>query len=103
MTQLFLQRPTFSPDGSFFRLRVRPNAPFSKRAWSIGDARANPDLREVNDSNTLFGQLMTTLRRRRIRQQWQRDLRTLDDRQLRDTGISHADAERTIDRIRFWI
>lgn len=110
MTQSFFQLAKFSLGGSFSHLRLRPIAPLAKGTWSIGGARANPDLREVNDSNTLFGQLMTTLRRRRIHQQWQRDLRALDDRQLRDIGISRADAERAradaeraIDRIRFWI
>ena len=98
MTQLFFQLAD-----RFSRLRLRPIAPLAKGIWSIGGARANPELSGVNDSNTLFGQLMTALRKRRVRQQWQRDLRTLDDRQLRDIGISRADAERTIDRIRFWI
>jgi uncharacterized protein YjiS (DUF1127 family) len=84
-------------------LRVRLNAPGAKRTWSIGGARTNPDLHAVNGSNTLFGQLTTALRRRRIRQQWQHDLRSLDDRQLRDIGISRANAEQTIERLRFWI
>lgn len=98
MTQSFFQLAD-----RFSHLRLRLIAPLAKGTWSIGGARANPDLRQVNDSNTLFGQLMTTLRKRRVRQQWQHDLRTLDDRQLRDIGISRADAGRTIDRIRFWI
>jgi uncharacterized protein YjiS (DUF1127 family) len=43
------------------------------------------------------------LRRRQIRQQRQRNLQTLDDRQLHYIGISRTDAERTIERLRFWI
>lgn len=98
MTQLLYQLAD-----SFSRLRIRPHAHPVKRAWSIGGARTNPELRNFNESNTMFGQLITALRRRRIRQQWERDLRELDDRQLRDIGISRANAEHTIKRIRFWI
>jgi uncharacterized protein YjiS (DUF1127 family) len=54
-------------------------------------------------SNTIFSQIITALRKRQIRQQWQRNLQTLDDRQLHDIGISRTDAERTIERLRFWI
>ncbi len=64
-------------------------------------ARANPEIHNFNGSNTLLGPLLTAVRRRRIRQRWERDLRALDDRQLRDIGISRANAERTIKRIRF--
>lgn len=89
--------------GRFPRLRIRPIATFATRTWSIGGARTNPDLHDLNDSNTMFGQLITALRRRRIRQQWQHELRALDDRQLLDIGISRDDAERTIGQFRFWI
>jgi len=51
----------------------------------------------------MFGPLIIAWRRRRIHQQWQRDLRALDDRQLDDIGISRNDAERTIGQFRFWI
>lgn len=98
MTQLFYQLAD-----SFSRLRIRPIDRRDKHAWSMGGARTNPELRNFNESNTLFGQLVTALRRRRIRQQWERDLRALDDRQLNDIGITRANAERTIKRIQFWI
>lgn len=74
-----------------------------KRNWSIGGARPNPETRDLNQSQYMLGRLTTALLRRRIRRQWQHDLRALDDRQLSDIGISRDDAERTIDRIRFWI
>jgi len=98
MTQLFFQLAD-----SFSRLRIHPINRRAKPAWSIGGARMNPEIHDVNGSNTMFGQLMTALRRRRIRRQWQHDLQTLDDRQLRDIGVSRAEAERTVERLRFWI
>lgn len=103
MTQLFYQLANFSLGGSFSRLRIRPIDRRAKRTWSMGGARTNPELRNFNESNTLFGQLLTALRRRQIRQRWERDLRALDDRQLQDIGITRASAERTIKRIQFWI
>jgi uncharacterized protein YjiS (DUF1127 family) len=98
MTQIFTQLA-----GRFSRLRVGAFAPLAKRNWSLGGARANPNLRGLNPSQNMLDQLINALRRYRIRQQWQRDLRELDDRQLDDIGVSRAEAERTIERIRFWI
>lgn len=92
----------FSLGGRFSRLWGRPTA-ISNRTWSIGGARTNPDLRGLNQSQNMLDQLIAALRRRRIRRQWESELRTLNDRQLRDIGISRADAEKTIERLRFWI
>ena len=98
MTQAFT-----SLVGSLSRLGIRPFAPTEERKWSIGGARPNPEVGAVAPSTSPLDRLTAALRRYRIRQQWQRDLRDLDDRQLDDIGISRADAERTIERIRFWI
>lgn len=84
-------------------LLPRAGALVAKRNWTMGGARANPDLRGVESAENFLGQLQAALRRYRIRRRWQRDLQMLDDRQLRDIGVSRDDAERVIRQIRFWI
>lgn len=103
MTQSFFQQASVSLGGIFSRLRDRLNATIAGRTWSIGGARANPELHDFNGSNTLFGPLLTAVHRWRMQRRWERDLRALDDRQLRDIGITRANAEHTLKRIRFWI
>jgi len=98
MTSLLLQMTDY-----FFRFRARVFAPRIVRNWSLGGARANPELAGVDRSRSMADLVIGAWRRYRIRQRWQRDLRALDDRQLRDIGISRLDAEQTIKRLRFWI
>ena len=103
MTQLFHQ-PVFNRlAGGFARLRARDFTPSAKRHWSLGGARANPGLHSLDHAQNTLDQVINAARRYRVRRKWQRDLRQLDDRQLDDIGISRAEAERTINRIRFWI
>ncbi len=98
MTQTFT-----SLVGCFPRPRVRSMASLAKRTWSIGGARTNPELRDLAQSANLLDQWLTALRNRSVRRRWQRELRALDDRQLSDIGVSRADVERTVGRMRFWI
>ncbi len=102
----------FSLADRFSRLRARQIGPVDKRTRAIGVARANsilrrvrtsPEMRDTEEPIKVWGRLATALRRRRIRQRWQRDLQTLDDRLLRDIGVSRADAEQAIRRLRIWI
>ena len=103
----------FSLADRFGRLRARHIAPIEKRSCSIGivrpksilhGMRANPALGDIKNSNGVLGQFVTALRNRHIRRRWQRDLGRLDDRLLRDIGVSRADAERAVrQRPGFWI
>jgi uncharacterized protein YjiS (DUF1127 family) len=104
--------PFFSLADRFTRLRARHVVPIEKRTRAIGIARTksvlrgmrtNPELHHTEDSTNVLGQLVTVLRNRRIRGRWQRDLRKLDDRLLRDIGVSRADAEQATQRLRVWI
>lgn len=102
----------FSLADRFTRLRARHIAPMDKRTRAIGAARTksvlrgmrtNPEFCDIDNSNDMLSQLVTALRNRRVRRRWQRDLRALDDRQLRDIGVSRTDAERAAHRPGFWI
>ena len=85
------------------RLRVRHIAPIEKRTRFTGAIGTNPDVRDRKDTKNMLDQLIIALRNRSVRRHWQRDLRSLDDRLLRDIGVSRADAERAIRRPGFWI
>ena len=107
MTYAFLSLTDHYP-----RLRVRHVAPIEKRTRSIRVARtnselfgkrANPQFRAIAETNTVLGQLFTSWRNRRAQRRWQRDLRELDDRLLRDVGISRADVEQAAGRPGSWI
>ena len=107
MTDVF-----FSLADRFSRLRARQIAPTEKRTRAIGVARTNSKLRGMRtnpeiwgseDATNILGELATVLRNRRVRRRWQRDLRTLDDRLLRDIGVSRTDAEQAARRLRVWI
>jgi uncharacterized protein YjiS (DUF1127 family) len=84
MTDVF-----FSLADRFSRLRARQIAPTEKRTRA--------------DATNILGELATVLRNRRVRRRWQRDLRTLDDRLLRDIGVSRTDVEQAARRLRVWI
>lgn len=88
---------------SLSRLRGRSFLPAAKRRWSIGGARANPAVRQVDQSMDVLERAMTALHNRSVRRQWHRELKSLDDRQLSDIGVSRTDVERTVGRLRFWI
>jgi len=102
----------FSLADQFIRLRARHTAPIEKRTRAIGIARidpvlrgtrTNPEIRDTEYSTNMLGRLSSALRNRRIQRRWQRDLRRLDDRLLRDIGVSRADAEQATQRLQIWI
>ena len=74
-----------------------------KRRWSLGGARANPDVRDADPSMGTLERAVTALHNHSVRRQWHKELQTLDDRQLSDIGISRTDIEQTVGRLRFWI
>ncbi len=102
----------FSLADRFSRLRARQIVPTEKRTRATGVARTNsilrgmrtnPEIRGSEDATNVLGRLAATLRNRRVQRRWQRDLRALDDRLLRDIGVARADAERATQRLRIWI
>ena len=94
--------------GGFARMRAGAPDPAEKQIRAIGVARArarlrgkrpNPALHDVATARNVAGRLVAAWYNHRAEKRWQRELQALDDRQLRDIGITRGDA----DRLRFWI
>ncbi len=83
--------------------RLRAFVPTADRRWTMGGARANPDLRGLDGQQNVLDLLVTAWQRYRIRQRWRHDLQRLDDRELHDIGITRDEAERVIKQFRFWV
>ena len=88
---------------SLSRRRGQPFRPDERHRWSVGGTRANPDVRHADRSMGVLERAMTDLHNGNVRRRWRTELKSLDDRQLIDIGLSPTDIERTIGRLRFWI
>ncbi|NKB47978.1 MAG: DUF1127 domain-containing protein [Alphaproteobacteria bacterium] len=85
------------------RLRARYFTPLERRNWSIGGARANPEVGNPARATNLLDGLIATVRNRNLRRKWRLELGALDDQQLQDIGVSRVEIERMVGRLRFWI
>lgn len=96
----------------FVRLRARTVAPVEKRtrlraidrlSVRLPGRRANPQLLVAADDEGLIARLRIGWHNRRMRRRWQRELSALDERLLRDVGLSRAETERIARLPCFWI
>lgn len=97
----------------FRRARVRRIAPMEPRLPTTAPlssaarrcaVRANPELLAVGTSHGPIGRLAIQWRNWLTRQRWRRELQALDDRQLRDIGLSRLDIARVVrQQPGFWL
>ena len=87
----------------FPRLRTRHVAPTEKRTRATGTAGASANFVRVENSNTIWTQLITGLHKRSAERRWRHDLLALDERLLKDIGVSRTEAEQAAGRPGVWI
>lgn len=89
----------------FRRARVRRIAPMEPRlpttapvstSARLRAVRTNPELRTVGVAHGPIARLTIQWRNWLTRHRWRRELQALDDRQLRDVGLSRLDVERAV-------
>jgi len=101
-----------SPD-QFGRARTRRVTPREQRLRAtapVGTAarlraiRTNPQLLAVTASHSPVERLAIHMHNWATRRRWRRELQALDDRQLRDVGLSRLDIARVVrQRPGFWV
>lgn len=107
-----MTQPLLSLSDRFARLRARRIAPIEKRLRTLRivrrrnalrGTRSNPELRETDPSAGLARRLIVAWHNRRVQRRWQRELAALDERLLRDAGISRHDFASKTRRPGVWI